>query len=221
VLLLVIAFIYVNNMTLMLAPERWSVYFERPGGRSLNLGEPTLWPRYLHMVIGALAVAGLGRALRAAWLRRRGGGSGAGGERALVSGLRLFWVATALQVGVGVWFLASLPRPIMMRFMGDSSLLTAALFLALGLAFAAIVAAVRGRLYGAAVLAAALLALMVLVRDGVRAAYLEGVVALDELPLDPEPGPLWIFLGALLVGVVVLVWLLRVVLAGSRREVAR
>ncbi len=50
--LLYIAFVFVNNNTLAIQPDRWGIYFENPGGWNLNLGEPTLWPRYLHFVLG-------------------------------------------------------------------------------------------------------------------------------------------------------------------------
>ncbi len=62
-LMLYIAFIFVNNNTLALVPYRWSVYFERPGGMNLNLREPTLWPRYLHFIVAAIAIGALGRAI--------------------------------------------------------------------------------------------------------------------------------------------------------------
>lgn len=56
-LLLCVGFIYSNNMTLMLSPARWlALYRAHPSGWNLNLGEPILLPRYLHMVNGALAV---------------------------------------------------------------------------------------------------------------------------------------------------------------------
>jgi len=56
-ILLGIAFIFVNNMTLMLAPERWlSMYRAHPNGWNLNLGERSLLPRYLHIVNGSIAV---------------------------------------------------------------------------------------------------------------------------------------------------------------------
>ena len=60
-LLAAVAFIYSNNFTLMLAPERWvPLYRGNAGGWHLNWSEPSLLPRYLHFVLGALAVSGLG-----------------------------------------------------------------------------------------------------------------------------------------------------------------
>ena len=58
--LLAIGFLYVNNMTLALRPDTWAAkYLARPDGTSLNVGDPTFWPRYLHFMIAALAVMGM------------------------------------------------------------------------------------------------------------------------------------------------------------------
>ncbi|MGA9933088.1 MAG: hypothetical protein WBQ13_19235, partial [Terriglobales bacterium] len=60
-LLATVAFVYSNNFTLMLTPGRWlDLYHSNTGGWNLNWSEPSLLPRYLHFVLGALAVSGLG-----------------------------------------------------------------------------------------------------------------------------------------------------------------
>ena len=59
-LMLAIGFIYVNNFTLMLAPDRWlDLYRRSTAGMNLNLSDATLLPRYLHFMLSALAIAGL------------------------------------------------------------------------------------------------------------------------------------------------------------------
>ncbi|HKK62170.1 MAG TPA: hypothetical protein VJ951_06405, partial [Bacteroidales bacterium] len=62
-MLLCIAFVFVNNSTLAIVPDRWEVYFSNPRGVNLNIGEPTLFPRYIHFIIAAIAVGALGRAI--------------------------------------------------------------------------------------------------------------------------------------------------------------
>jgi len=60
-LVLAIAFIYSNNMTLMLRPEEWvSMYGQNPSGVHLNTADPTLLPRWLFMIAGAFSVTGAG-----------------------------------------------------------------------------------------------------------------------------------------------------------------
>jgi hypothetical protein len=55
--LLCVAFVFSNNMTLELTPARWlAMYRAHPDGVSLNLAERSLLPRYLHMLVGAVAV---------------------------------------------------------------------------------------------------------------------------------------------------------------------
>ena len=44
VCLLTVAFIFTNNMTLMLVPEDWTAYFDNAAGTILHFREPTLIP---------------------------------------------------------------------------------------------------------------------------------------------------------------------------------
>jgi len=59
VLVLTIAFIYSNNMTLMLRPQVWAeMYRNSPGGMQWNTSDPVLWPRWLFFMFGSLPAAG-------------------------------------------------------------------------------------------------------------------------------------------------------------------
>jgi hypothetical protein len=55
VMLVIIGFLFANNFSLMTNPERWLAIFRRtavaasPTGLALNLGDPTLFPRWLMM----------------------------------------------------------------------------------------------------------------------------------------------------------------------------
>ena len=64
-LLLLTAFLLSNASTLMLRPDFWFRWFSEPHGRLLNTGDPTLFPRYLHILLASLAVGGLTMAWRA------------------------------------------------------------------------------------------------------------------------------------------------------------
>jgi len=58
-LALTIAFIYSNNMSLMLRPEVWSaMYKASPTGVHLNTSDPTLMPRWLFFMLGAFPASG-------------------------------------------------------------------------------------------------------------------------------------------------------------------
>jgi len=114
-LFMTIAFIYANNMSLAQRPDTLAAAYQADArGLHLALGDPALLPRYLHLVLSAVAVAGLFVALlgvrrrqreprQAEWLMRHGG----------------LWcgAATALNLVAGSWWLLALPRPTIVHFM--------------------------------------------------------------------------------------------------------
>lgn len=58
-LALTIAFIYSNNMTLMLRPQVWAdMYRHSPSGVQWNTTDPALLPRWLFFILGSLPSAG-------------------------------------------------------------------------------------------------------------------------------------------------------------------
>lgn len=196
-LLLVIGFLFTANWTLAVTPERWPAWFAAPGGTFLNLGEPTLWPRYLHMVAGSLAVAGL---LLAVFARRRvRRGDAAAGPRVAL-GLAWFNWATAAQLLLGTWWLMALREDVMKQFMGGSPLASALLLVGIGGAALALVFGFRGRVWPAAWTTLAVLLVMVVMRELVRAAYLAPHFRPADLPVVPQASPLVLFLAVLVVG---------------------
>lgn len=212
-LLLGTAFVFTNNMTLMLQPDRWTAWFDQRDGTLLNLGDPTLIPRWLHMVVGAIAIGGLALSLfhvrRAVW----GAPDAAEG---IETGLRWFVHATYVQIVLGVWFLLALPRSLMLRFMGDDALATFAFVLGLAGTVLALVAG-RRRNVGLAVGAACgTVTVMAVMRATLREGYLApwGKVP----PVDfVETSPLVLFLISAVGGVAAIIWMLRL-MRHSRRE---
>jgi hypothetical protein len=121
-LIVAIGFIYSNNLTLSQTPARWAQkYFARPTGWNLNLAEPTLFPRFLHFLVAAVAVGGLLLVLIAwaNWQR-----DPAYARYVFEFGGKAFLHATMAQFLVGIAFVLSLPRPMQMLFFGDSPLAT-------------------------------------------------------------------------------------------------
>jgi hypothetical protein len=60
-IVLLIAYIYTNNMTLMLRPEAWQeMYRSSPSGIHLASSDPTILPRWLFMISGSLMIGGIG-----------------------------------------------------------------------------------------------------------------------------------------------------------------
>ena len=203
---LYIAFIFTNNMTLMLEPEKWAAYFSQRGGTLLNTGSPTLWPRYLHNVIGGMAVGGLFVAAFGRWKGRKDPEAGA---LAVRLGLKLFTTLTMVEILVGFWFLLSLPVPVLRLFMGGSGLATALLGLGAGLALLVLSAGSKGNVPLCVGLTVPLVYVMAFMRDVVRSGYLRPVFTPASLKVAPQLSPLALFGVTLVGGLLVIAWMLK------------
>jgi hypothetical protein len=126
-----VAFIFTNNMTLMLRPARFAdLYLASDAGLHANLDDSTLLPRFLHFLVGAFAATGV----LVAWLGRvRGAGDAATGSWLVRLGVRLFGVATLIQLAVGAWFVAAQPQYIRRVLLGGGP---DSMVLAMGIIFA-------------------------------------------------------------------------------------
>jgi hypothetical protein len=198
-ILLLVAFIFVNNMTLMITPLSWPRYFANPQGTLLNLIDPTLAPRYLHFVTASIAMGGLFIAL--AWeFKKRGGAPNA--QANIRRGLNWFLYATLFQIIFGFWFQMTLPDEILHLFMGGSTLHTGIFLTALGGLALALIFGIQGRVRPTAAAAIAVVFLMILMRDLVRTAYLSPYFSPGDLTVTGEHSPLVAFLFALIIGAV-------------------
>jgi len=102
---LMVAHIFNNNAVLSLRPDLWRAMYD--GGT--KHARDSMWtPRYLHSIVGSVAVTGL-------WLAVLGRCSHtlheAARRAAVVTGLWIALVATVLQVVTGFWFFVALERP--------------------------------------------------------------------------------------------------------------
>jgi hypothetical protein len=213
-LFLWIAFMFSNNTSLMIRPTAWNaMYFADPGGRHLNLGDPTLPPRYLHMVLGAVAVSGL---LLGWWGRlrlRRGDGSGA---TMIMHGARAFTGTTLLNVLVGLWYLMALERPVMRLFMGGDPLATGAFGLGFVLALILLLLGWRAMRAGTAaslapvtVLVLVTLVAMIVMRNTVRLGSLGDHYRPAEFPVQTQALNLTLFALLLAGGAATVIWMVR------------
>ncbi|MDO9082824.1 MAG: hypothetical protein Q7U56_06035 [Humidesulfovibrio sp.] len=199
--LLYTGFLLSNNMSLMLRLEAWGVYAANPRGSFLNLSDPTLWPRYTHMLLAAPAVAGLyaaylgGQKLRPDWVEH---------------GLKWFTRLTMAQVLVGLWLLLSLPRPVMLAFMGRDALATGLLAAGTVLGLAALLAGLRKRTGAAILLTVLTVALMAATRAQVRSLTLAPYFTPASLPVTNEHSPLLMFAASLVVGLAAIGYMLKV-----------
>lgn len=203
VLALVIAFLFSNNMTLMLSPEKWTGYFENRSGTMLNLGDPTLIPRYLHFVVASIAVGGLFMAIT--WKFKQD--PGAAGY--IQQGMNWFVYATLVQIIVGIWFLISLPQEIMLMFMGGSALHTAVFLTGLLGVVIILLTGFKKMVWSTTAALVLTIVFMVLMRDLVRNAYLSGYYHPSERTVVPEYAPLFIFIVVLVLGLGAVFYMLK------------
>lgn len=220
-LFLAIAFIYTNNMSLLISPERFAeMHAASAAGDRLNLADPTLIPRWLHMVLGAVAVAGLAIAVHGA---KRLDANPESGRYALRLGSHWFMAATVLNIGTGCWWLVALPRETMLRFMGGSPVASAVLGLGIiaGIGALVLVEGTRNdkapmkRLFAGSSLLALTLVTMILARDQIRRGAL--AAAGYEIPawVEPRWGQLTVFFLLLAGAAVTIVWMVRKLAVGK------
>lgn len=216
-ILLFVGFLFSNNMTLMLQPEKWQAYFNNGGGTLLNLSDPSLYPRYLHFVVGSVAVAGLFLALVGHFRFTK---STVNREFLIDQGMTYFTYATAAQIVIGFWFLIALPKQVMMVFMGGSSYGTILLLLGIILGFAALYIGYKKQVVMASAITLVTLVAMIFMRDLVRIAYLKPYFQLSDLVVEPEYSPLIFFLVIFAIGLALIGYMLKLAF-GCRKEVTK
>lgn len=211
-----VGLLFTMNATLMLRPERFhGLYLASPLGLHVNIEEPTLWPRFLHMLVGALAISGLAVAMLGAV---RAKADPHQGHAVRAYGVRLFLVATLIEMAVGTWFLFSLPDRVRDVFLGGwpghTSLLAASVLMAV----LAMVVAPRS-LAGGSLLITLTLCGMAVVRHRVRSLMLLPVYAPSDLAVRPQWGAFALFAVLLVAGLAVVVWMTwRLAFARPREE---
>jgi hypothetical protein len=208
-----ISFIYSNNMTLSLRPETMQA-LQRGGPASmhLNLGDPTLIPRYLHMLLGAIAVSGMVISVLG---RHAAKDDERHGTWAMRYGALWFVMPTVFNFLIGLWWMGTLPREVLLRFAGKSLpaivSLTAGTLLGLAACIAMVMAMnspAPARFIGVGLWTLlGSLFLMVIARDEVRRGML-GVASFEPTSwIAPQWGVIAVFIVLLVAGVATTVWM--------------
>jgi len=220
-LFVAVAFLYTSNVTRSLRPETFVEAYRASGqGLTLNLADATLWPRYLHMLFGAVAVAGLAVAVYGVFRREHEP------EMALWAmrkGTVMFGIATAVNIFVGMWFLLAQPKEILVRLVGGDTWAMAllALGILLGIAAGGFALLAMGAKDAARATKAQVgiliptLVVMVLLRDQVRQLVLRDAGFEHPSWVEPQWGPLAVFALLLVAAVVTIAWMARALARGS------
>jgi hypothetical protein len=114
-LFLIIAFIFTNNMTLMLNPEKWQqLYANNSFGWNIFLSDPQIIPRYLHMIVGAFAISGLYIGCFGLFRKSEEDYS----KWLIKTGSAIYLSISFINIAVGTWFIYVIPKDMMMAYMG-------------------------------------------------------------------------------------------------------
>ena len=223
-LLLYIGYIYVNNFTLLMSPDKWmQMYSASPGGGRLHHGEPTVHPRLLLFLASSFGVAGLALIWRGTFLARWGHAECAQHSRS--AGFRTFLLSPLLWIIAVIGVYATRPEDMSGML---SSGLAPKILVAVGVLGGAValicaylaVNQVKLRYPLISSLAMVVLtASMVVFRDLVRIRELGSYWTLSSVPVNAQWGMFLLFLVALVGGVVLLVALCMKVFPAMARNV--
>lgn len=217
-LVLYIAFIEVNNMTLMVQPQKWTMYFSDRSGGNLNLGEVTLIPRYLHFIVASIAVAGLFSSV--VWYFRKSK-EPLKAQQHIYTGLRVFSVGTAIQMVIGLWFLIALPGHLRALFIGGNSLYSFVFGISVLLGVGAMITGFLRKLWPTVWLLLGTVATMVLTRAFLRAAYLNKFFSVNNLHVNPQYSVMALFFIVFIIGLIVVGYMINLAVTADRRRVAQ
>ena len=222
---LAIGFIFTNNMSLMWSPQKWlAMYRARPSGAHLNLSDISVVPRYLHTIVGAFGVftAALAHYGTVQFKKDREYGGWLVRRSSIV-----FAGTTVLQFLIGMWFLMSLPRNVALIFFRDGvgvSVFGVALLATLAATILLLVGGTAKEpsplIHAGFGMVLITVALMVVMRDMVRTAYLQPYFQLSRLQVSPQTGIIIVFLLTFVGGLATLVWMLRKVAQGRSHHAA-
>ncbi len=214
-LLLVIAFIFVNNMTLMLRPDVWmQLYQSSSNGLNLNLSDKQVPSRYLHMVIGAVAVSGLLVGIHGLYWQKRDADFG---SWLIKRGAVIYAFYTLLQIPVGLWFLFSL-GPLTAKFLGGDVMATAVFALSMILMVLSLITSTiaafngSGGAFNVAATTGFLCVLtMIINRHQLRHFLVSPYLQPESVPINTQWDLLIIFVLSAVALIVYLVWLCKLI----------
>ena len=206
--LLYVGFMLTNNMTIMIRPEVWLDYFEKGTG-FLNWSDPVLYPRFLHFMVGTLAIGGLFIAIFGQWKKI---------DEYIQIGMTWFFRATLVNLAVGIWFLMALPGDMMLNFMGRNMPATATFVLALFSVATVMHFAFRSNVNQTTIWAVITVFFMACTRHWVRTFSLEPYFKIESTPVTGQYGSLYLFLGFLVVGLAAFAYLLKLYFKSRQGE---
>jgi hypothetical protein len=205
-----VLYIFTNNAVLSLQPEHW-LEFHR-GEQILHVRDATVNPRVLHNIGAGLVISGLA----IAWIGRFRQSDREAREHAVKTGLHWMMIGLVLQIGIGLWFVISLPGAIRSDLINFSNLTSIAWYLAVILVFLNLYTAMRAvilpgqtkwLLYSTLLPPLGLIG-MLLARQYLRIAYLSrteaGQFKIQDWSVLPQGQQFFIFAVLLVIALVII-----------------
>lgn len=217
-LFLYIAFAFNNVITLMSTPFRWWEFWQERNPSThfnLNLWEPTLFPRFAHFVLGAIAFSGLTTALYGSTVYKRDENAG----RQLVrTGASWFVGATVINYFFGALFLFTHEQQIWQAFIGGDLWATVTLWGGVALSLVSIITALLSRKsmrpLPLTIASMATISLTIIAMVGVKFLVRSMLIArhapnfdLSQTPVQPQWGIIVLFVILLLAGLGLVAWM--------------
>ena len=215
-LIMYVAFMFVNNSTFALQPEKWGKYLTHPGGTLLNLSDASLWPRFLHFMVAAVAIASLGKAVWAKYFSKEANKEVK--KSAIKRNLKTFGWATVVQFVIGIWFWLSMPSAVMKTFMGNNLIATLLMVIVILSALMIVFFALKGKLISALIQGVFQVVLMSIVREITRSTYLTGIFSPAQLENVHQTSPFVVFLLIFIIGLSLLYFMYQLAVKPKSNE---
>jgi len=208
-----VGFVQANVFALLTDPERFrQKYLDHPAGFQFNLADFTVLPRFFHVLLASVALAGLYVAIRGA---KRLPADPEVGRWQFRSGITWFAGATLVNFAVGIWWLLVLPPESLRSLMGGSLLGTIAFAVGLAAGLGALVLSLLGInsvkagafLHAAGGCLVLTILAMVLMRDVTREAALAAQSPGRSVEI-PQWGAILLFLVLFAGGAALCAWML-------------
>lgn len=211
-----VAYLFVTNMTLMLHPERWvALYQANQNGMNLPVMDVNTFARFLHFVLAGFAVTGLAIGCFGLGINKR---DEEFAGYLVKTGSGIYLVVTMIQIFVGGWFLMTLPREMMMKYMGQDQFATitfgvSMLFMLVSIITAGLAFSNKSSKAFVAGLVSALATVlaMVVMRHQLRTFHLEPFISPEKLPVSTQWDLLIVFIISAVALIIYLIWLSKLV----------
>ncbi len=191
-LLIYTAFIFSGNISLMLEPEKWIVYFKNPQGTFLDLTNPVLYARCFHFINGSVAISGLFIALT---YHIKGKKIENYNKDIINAGFRIFTLSTSVQILSGVLFYFLIPEKAIQNLTLNFYILLFASFITIA---ASLYFAYKKRLIPLTLFTLFTIFFMVILRDLLRYGYLSKYLNLHKFNVVYQLSPFVLFITVLL-----------------------